>query len=254
MGTFFVGCDLGQAQDYSALIVCEAIDDSAYNEADIVHVHERYERRAAMVQPDGFEVAPALYGEGWVRKLRLPDGTLTAVPESGTAQTRYEVRHIQRWPLNTSYPAIVRGVGALMATPELRGQTLVADATGVGRPVIDLLYQVPDRAFTLVPVLIHGGDATTRDDRGYVHCPKRSLVSTVAVLLQAKRLKFAAGLPHVDTLTKELLSFQVKIDMTTAHDSYGAWREGQHDDLVLALALALWHAERHTPVTFQWLD
>ncbi len=29
-----------------------------------------------------------------------------------------------------------------------------------------------------------------------------------------------------------------------AHDSYGAWREGTHDDLVLAVALALWAGER----------
>ena len=40
----------------------------------------------------------------------------------------------------------------------------------------------------------------------------------------------------------ELLGFRVKIDPTTAHDSYAAWREGAHDDLVLALALAVWHA------------
>ncbi|MEJ7861626.1 MAG: hypothetical protein WKF90_08310 [Pyrinomonadaceae bacterium] len=28
----------------------------------------------------------------------------------------------------------------------------------------------------------------------------------------------------------------------SAHDTYGAWREGTHDDLVLAAALALWCA------------
>ncbi len=46
------------------------------------------------------------------------------------------------------------------------------------------------------------------------------------------------------TLTRELLAFQVKISAETAHDSYGAWREGAHDDLVLAVALALWAGER----------
>jgi hypothetical protein len=40
-----------------------------------------------------------------------------------------------------------------------------------------------------------------------------------------------------------LLTFQAKITVA-ANDVYGAWREGQHDDLVLGLALALWHAER----------
>jgi hypothetical protein len=36
-------------------------------------------------------------------------------------------------------------------------------------------------------------------------------------------------------LVQELLNFRVKIDPLTAHDSYGCWREGGHDDLVLAL-------------------
>lgn len=39
-------------------------------------------------------------------------------------------------------------------------------------------------------------------------------------------------------LRAELISFEAKIDERTAHDSYGA-REGAHDDLVLALAVAL---------------
>jgi hypothetical protein len=42
------------------------------------------------------------------------------------------------------------------------------------------------------------------------------------------------------TLRKELLSFRRKIDLRTAHDSYEHWRESDHDDLVLAAALACW--------------
>jgi hypothetical protein len=42
---------------------------------------------------------------------------------------------------------------------------------------------------------------------------------------------------------KGLLHFRAKIDSLTAHSSYGAWKEGQHDDLVLAVALAVWFAE-----------
>ena len=36
----------------------------------------------------------------------------------------------------------------------------------------------------------------------------------------------------------------MKIDPLTAHDSYGARRDGQHDDLVLAVAVAEWVWER----------
>ncbi len=35
----------------------------------------------------------------------------------------------------------------------------------------------------------------------------------------------------------------MKIDPATAHDSYSHWREGDHDDLVLATAMACWFRE-----------
>ena len=47
-------------------------------------------------------------------------------------------------------------------------------------------------------------------------------------------------------LVRELQQFQVKITQA-AHETFGVWREGQHDDLVLAVALACWWAERHPP-------
>ena len=49
-----------------------------------------------------------------------------------------------------------------------------------------------------------------------------------------------ASLAPADVLVKELSNFRVKIDPVTAHDSYSAWREADHDDLVLAVALAAW--------------
>ena len=45
-------------------------------------------------------------------------------------------------------------------------------------------------------------------------------------------------------LKEELLNFKMKINVATGHDSYEAWREGEHDDLVLAAALAVWAADR----------
>jgi hypothetical protein len=45
-------------------------------------------------------------------------------------------------------------------------------------------------------------------------------------------------------LKKELLNFKRKINLKTGHDSYEHWREGDHDDLVLACALACWWVRR----------
>ena len=81
--------------------------------------------------------------------------------------------------------------------------------------------------------------------------PKRDLAGVLQVLLQvllqAGRLKAAEALPLPRTLLDELVNFRVTIDLLTAHDSYGAWREGQHDDLVLALACAASYGEHWRP-------
>ena len=76
-----------------------------------------------------------------------------------------------------------------------------------------------------------------------VRVPKRDLVSVLQVLFHSKRLKIAAGVNERDTLLGELANFSAKITQH-ANDTYEAWREGQHDDLVLALALACWSFER----------
>jgi hypothetical protein len=39
-----------------------------------------------------------------------------------------------------------------------------------------------------------------------------------------------------------LTTFRVKIT-PAADEVFGAWREGAHDDLVLAVAIAVWQAE-----------
>src|SRR5205823_1868829 len=142
--------------------------------------------------------------------------------------------------------AIVQYVAGLLERPELRGQTeRVIDATGVGRPVVDMIRQA---GLHPVPITITGGDQVTVEDGWRV--PKRDLVSIVQVTLQCERLKFAEGLPAISTLVQELLAFRVKIS-EAGHDSYGAWREGAHDDYVLALACALWWAERPARRHFQ---
>lgn len=165
----------------------------------------------------------------------------------------YHCRHLERFALRTPYPAIVAQVQERITGPDLRGRTaLVVDATGVGAPIVDM---VRAGGLSCVAVTIHGGEAVVTVPGGY-RVPKRDLVSTVQVLLQTQRLLFAAGMPLVDTLVTELTNFRYKIT-ATAHDVYGVWREGGHDDLVLAVALAVWYAEcapvvvtrtRYTPV------
>ena len=185
---YVVGLDLGQSQDYTALVVCEYF------------------------RPDG-----------------------------DTLQ-HYHLRHLERVPLGTSYPVIVSRVQTILAAEALQQRcTLVVDATGVGQAVVDMLRQA---GMYPKAVYIHGGDRVHAYGNTCYNVPKRDLVGVLQVLLHSRRLEFAAEHPMTPVLMQELANFKVTIDPRTAHDSYAAWREGVHDDLVLATALACWWGER----------
>ena len=89
--------------------------------------------------------------------------------------------------------------------------------------------------------------ATTRSVGSTRHSkslmPTHDLVTTLQVLHQSERLKVAERLPEAAVLVQELLNFRVRTS-AAAHDIYEAWREGEHDELVLAVALASWYGER----------
>lgn len=159
----------------------------------------------------------------------------------------YYCRHLHRYKLGTSYPAIVLDVSEICQRPPLRfiKPWLVIDGTGVGNAVLDLFRQTPINA-NIRAVVIHGGDTATYE-HGVYRVPKRELVGSVQVGLQTRRLKIAPDLPEVGILTQELQTFQVKINEQTVHDSYEA-RVGQHDDYVLATAISLWFGQNQRRV------
>ena len=63
---------------------------------------------------------------------------------------------LRRWPVGTSYPIIVDDVTELLSKPPLRYGHLAIDATGVGRPVVDMFVKA-GLAVDLVPVVITAG-------------------------------------------------------------------------------------------------
>src|SRR5262249_13816681 len=96
---------------------------------------------------------------------------------------------------------------------------------------------------SLEPVVITSGHRTSRGDSGAWHVPKKELVSCLQVLLQSRRLQVAA-LPERRLLIQEMRAFRVRIT-AAAKETFGAWRQRDHDDLVLAVALAAWWGERN---------
>jgi hypothetical protein len=71
--------------------------------------------------------------------------------------------------------------------------------------------------------------------------PRRDLITASQILFDEGQLKIAEGLELAGTLTEELLAFKSKANKS---DDLEGWREGKGDDLVLAVAISVWVAER----------
>jgi hypothetical protein len=202
---FIAGLDLGQVADYSAFTVV---------------------RRRLALDPAG----------EMLRNAR------------GDEQYEFVVAHLERYELGTTYADMVKRTVKLIERPQLWIAPdvlpwLAIDATGCGRPVLEMFVNARPRA-SIRAVTITGGAAEATLEGwpnsgvlGY-HVNKTELVSTVQSLLQSGRLKVSSKLPDAELLKRELLNFQIKIT-ASAHETFNA-REGQHDDLVLAVALACW--------------
>jgi hypothetical protein len=203
---YFVGLDLGQSADYTALAVVQSVKERA---------------------------------------------------EGGNFRTVLQLRHLQRYPLRTSYTTIADGVvdvmrsGALtsdeydparhrVAKPSLE---LLVDKTGVGRGVTDILKEW---GLKFTGIVIHGGETTHNTDGSY-HVPKKDIVAALEVPFDKGTLKIAEGLELWPALREELQSFRRKQNPKTAHVSFEHWRDSDHDDLVLAVAMACWGATSKRP-------
>jgi hypothetical protein len=213
--SYIVGLDLGQASDFTALAILERRRPHDGLDASVETFHVR---------------------RNWY-------GLDTVAVRSGAPKTEktHAVRHLERFPLGTPYPTICECLVELFARPPLVNATLVVDQTGVGRAVLELIVRARPRA-TIRPITITAGHTIVPDGAGW-HVPKKELVSTLQVLLQSRRLQVARQLPMASVLIKELEAFRVKIT-ASANETFESWRERDHDDLVLAVAMAAWVGER----------
>jgi hypothetical protein len=235
---YYVGLDLGQASDYSALCVIE--------EAVWCGPEVDFDGWGAFVPQeleDAGWVSPSLLSPRSARQVAQINFELGREPNSPLF-----LRHLERYELGMPYPEVIENVIRLLTRQPIRAHLehtrLLVDATGVGRPVVDSFRA---RGVHPISILIHGGERVTQEvgvpGDIILRVPKRDLVGVVQTLLQNRRLRIAERMALSDVLRKELVNFRVKVDPKTAHDSYSHWREADHDDLVLAVACAAWYRE-----------
>lgn len=142
------------------------------------------------------------------------------------------VRRLERVALGTSYPRIVEHLRAITQEPALAGRcTLVVDATGLGEPVVDMLRE-SGAGCDITAVTITGGNGISR--RGHMHfgVPRRDLLAGLQLAFEQGRLRIARNMKYAEAFGRELLAMR-------------AGRPGsEHDDLVFAVSLACWRANR----------
>ena len=174
-----------------------------------------------------------------IERLRVPQIGIGRLPDPIPYATTYVVRWLERVPLRTTYPEIIEIVRKLLHTAPLAGNSrLVIDMTGVGRPVYDLFVRAK---LAPVGVTITAGDDWSRDVANY-RVPKRVLASRIDAALNSRDLHIVPSLPDAEVLRQELADFQRKTT-ATGYTQFAA-REGRHDDLVLAVAVALWYVQQ----------
>ena len=194
--TYFVGLDLGQSRDYSAIAVVERAE-LFLDEMDWV----KFERQRA---------------------------------------ERFRVKLLRRVPLGTPYPDVVERVREVARRHCLAGRCrLVLDATGVGAPVLDMLRRA-GLGCPIDGVILTGGDKERRVG-GMWHVPKRDLVTGLRVMLEREELRLSKKVRATCDLDRELGAVESRVGRD-GRESFGAWRAGEHDDLVMATALACWRA------------
>ena len=178
-----------------------------------------------------------------IGQKRDPTAIAVVEPEDrregiGQSRQHYVVRHLERLPLGTLYPAVAQRIRRLIWRLEQRCEAspeVYVDATGVGAPVVDLLREATPHADISAVFFTHG-DQRSEDSSG-IKLGKAYLVSRLQTLLQTHRLH----LPRTSeawALAQELQDYEIRVD-ENANDRYGAFRVGTHDDLVTALGLAV---------------
>ncbi len=215
--SFVIGVELGQVSDVTAIAVVQALT-LKFLRSETVREGRMATIRPVYEGPDGREV-----------REHPP--------------VNFALRHLERFPVGSSYTEIRDRVEAL--APSLSGPAVVLDATGVGTAALNLFR---DSGLYVSTVTLVAGDQAAQDGSDY-RVPKKDLVSVTQVLLQEGRLKIARTLPHAQLLARELMNFRSRVRAQTV-ESQLDWRGGPDDDLVLALAIASWRAERDPGLGF----
>jgi uncharacterized protein (DUF433 family) len=118
---------------------------------------------------------------------------------------------------------------------------MAIDATGGGGPVVEVVRRRNRFGDTLLPVTITSGHAESRLANGFYGVPKIDLIAGLQLALESRSLLISGKIcPFTRDQLREFLGMRT----TLTAGGREAWSSGHaadnHDDLVMATALAWW--------------
>lgn len=183
------------------------------------------------------------YKEVVESKKTLP-GLEVRKMEDARVRFEHHLRFLERAEKGTPYPEIIQITRRRMKNPDLADAELLVDATGVGLAVVQ---QMMESGLKPIGIMITSGTevgilkSPKKVRLGY-KVPKKEIVTALQIAFQSRRLKMPASLPFIKEFVEELQNFRLKITRH-ANDTYEAWRESIHDDLVLSVGIGVWYLE-----------
>jgi len=153
-------------------------------------------------------------------------------------RSKYRLRLLEQAPLGESYILQASRLKRILARAQIAAHDPLVwvDYTGVGRAVFDIFKQ--ERVPNLRPVTITFNGQEGPNGHGGHSVPKINLVSRLQALMHTGCLHMPDTLSLAKTFRRELMDFRVSYS-AVGNATFGA-REGAHDDLILAVALAVY--------------
>jgi hypothetical protein len=163
---------------------------------------------------------------------------------------RHRVRWVERVPLGTHYTSVVERIAVVAEAAQGWGHTtIVLDSTGVGRPIVDMLKR--RTSISLHAVTFTSGEHEVQPAYNTHRVPKVDLVTSLETVLQSRRLEVVPDCPLQPELAAELSAFDFALS-ARGHATFDA-QSGSHDDLVMALCLAVWWLAKPDPIE-AWIE
>jgi hypothetical protein len=175
--------------------------------------------------------------------LGLDIGKLTDHAAFAIAERRGQkiaIRYLHRQPLAAAHAATIEHARLLLASDMLDGVTLTVDATGKGEPVLEALRNAGIQQ-RIIGITLTSGRAIKQTGRNDFCVPKNHIVAALAKTAIDGNLQIPRDLPGAAELCEELHNMKVRLTKS-GRIRTGADQYGQHDDLAIAAALAVWTA------------